>query len=256
MSNLSKAERERLPDSDFAIVRSGGVRLLPILDDEDVARAAMRLGSFAGDVEPERVRERILRIALLKGLKTPKAWAGEALVTLAAIESERMAEEARQSATPEKLTFTVRSEADLECACEEARQRLAVHQQKKEENSMSVNFANRHDSPSGQEFMQRVHHLAASAGAVCNAPKTFQSKHELRGIQAIHDETLAHGAKCSGAGAGLFSEDEQPTKDYQSFANDVTRARENARRHVEKRNRQITAEKERRENDRRDGRSY
>lgn len=68
MSNLSKAERDKLPASDFALPSK---RLYPILDQDDVDSAAKLIGKH-----PE-AKAGVIRLAKRKGLKLPKAWQDE-----------------------------------------------------------------------------------------------------------------------------------------------------------------------------------
>lgn len=71
MSNLSQAERDKLPESDFA----GPHRSFPILDQEDVHSAAHLIGKADN---PDAVKRKIMAIARRKGLKLPDAWVSEA----------------------------------------------------------------------------------------------------------------------------------------------------------------------------------
>lgn len=62
--------------------------------------------------------------------------------------------------------------------------------------------APRHDTPSGQDFHQSVHDMAARAGAKCARSNSarMHSGHELEGIQQIHDTAVEHGAMCARIG--------------------------------------------------------
>lgn len=68
MSNLSKAERDKLPAADFA---DEAHRLFPILDSEDVEKAAHLVGKAAN---PAAVKKKIIAIAKKKNLSLPTAW--------------------------------------------------------------------------------------------------------------------------------------------------------------------------------------
>lgn len=61
----------------------------------------------------------------------------------------------------------------------------------------------RHDTPSGQNFHQMIHDMAAQAGARCDRSNSVRmhSSHELAGIQQIHDTAVEHGATCARVGA-------------------------------------------------------
>jgi hypothetical protein len=72
MSALTKAECERLPDSVFA---DEARRLIPVLDQHDLRTAVGRL-SYTPDGEKERVKRRIITIALERNWTQllPKTW--------------------------------------------------------------------------------------------------------------------------------------------------------------------------------------
>lgn len=86
--------------------------------------------------------------------------------------------------------------------------------------SAATEFAARHDTPQGQNAMQGLHDYAAAAGAVCNAPNArMSSKHESKAIQAVHDMTTEHGAKCaSGPRSSYFAAGEIAAIDNESAA--------------------------------------
>ncbi len=69
MSAITKAERARLP---LAVFAQPEIRLLPILDQEDLLTAVRRFG-FVRD-NREQVRERIIAIARSHGLALPHTW--------------------------------------------------------------------------------------------------------------------------------------------------------------------------------------
>ena len=85
----------------------------------------------------------------------------------------------------------------------------------------------RHDTPSGQMAMQRVHDASVAGGAVCAPPEgggsgsgqaKMASRHEAKAIQQVHDVAVEHGASCEangrspGAMAGYFSDPPAPTR--------------------------------------------
>jgi hypothetical protein len=83
----------------------------------------------------------------------------------------------------------------------------------------------RHDTRTGQSVVQRLHNVAAEAGAVCTPPSGgakpngsvgMASQHESEVVQQIHDLTTAHGADC----AALSPQDAQYPKntDYPMFS--------------------------------------
>jgi hypothetical protein len=57
-----------------------------------------------------------------------------------------------------------------------------------------------HDTPTGQAALQAHHDLAAAAGAVCDPPADFASRHEANANQRIHDLAAAAGARCAALG--------------------------------------------------------
>jgi hypothetical protein len=65
VSQLSRAERARLPSADFA---EPDRRLLPVLDQEDVG-VALRLARRMRD--PEAVALRVVELARRRGLEVP-----------------------------------------------------------------------------------------------------------------------------------------------------------------------------------------
>jgi phage head maturation protease len=68
MSNLSQAERDKLPASSFGDPEG---RKFPIVDQDDVDSAAHLIGKAS---DPEKVKARIVAIARRKGLSIPDAW--------------------------------------------------------------------------------------------------------------------------------------------------------------------------------------
>lgn len=66
----------------------------------------------------------------------------------------------------------------------------------------------RHDTPSGQMVMQRIHNAAVSGGAVCKRVG-MASRHESQVIQQVHDLAVSHGASCetSGSMPAMYSND-------------------------------------------------
>lgn len=68
MSNLTKAERDKLPLEDFGDPKR---RLYPIKDQDDVDSAASLIGKAQN---PDAVKARIISIAKRKGLSIPDAW--------------------------------------------------------------------------------------------------------------------------------------------------------------------------------------
>jgi hypothetical protein len=251
MSKLTRAQRAQLSDEDFA---DSHHRTYPIIDGEDVKRANWR-ANFSLDAAG--VRRRIAEIAARKDLPVPPSLATFKLQALARlVEEEGLNRPAEATVkTPEKLSFAIRTPEDLACACEEAAQRLAAHQQKKEDNSMSTNFAKKHQTPEGQYILQNIHDQLARSGAVCQKPQ-FVAAGERSLFQKLHDDAVEGGAKCNQRGTGLFSESGEQQQDWQNFSGDVESARLAAKKHVERRNEQIRREREKREADRREGRSY
>lgn len=65
--DLTAAEREKLPDEDFAIPSS---RNFPITTPESIADAVSSWGRYEGDVDFETFKQNLIKIALRKG----KAW--------------------------------------------------------------------------------------------------------------------------------------------------------------------------------------
>lgn len=160
------------------------------------------------------------------------------------------------------LRFQISSEADLERACSIVKERM------KEGKEMS----NRHDTAEGRAALQQVHDICSRFGAICTAPGKlsegdFVSKHESTKLQAIHNLAVEGGAKCRAVGDGVFSEEEnfglhdprQLARQYVQARNEkrpvalrsaptseeMEAVREGVRRHVERRNSQIKAQKER-----------
>lgn len=72
MSNLTKQQRDALPESDFG--QPNG-RLFPIVDQDDLDSAAHLIGKAKN---PDKVKARIIAIAKRKGLKIPDAWQSDA----------------------------------------------------------------------------------------------------------------------------------------------------------------------------------
>lgn len=70
-SKSTKAEREKMPESDFA----GPNRSFPIMDQNDVNDAARLIGHAS---DPAAVKARVISIAKRKGLKLPDAWQTDA----------------------------------------------------------------------------------------------------------------------------------------------------------------------------------
>jgi len=62
-------------------------------------------------------------------------------------------------------------------------------------------FSTRHDTPHGQNTMQRIHDMAAQSGAICTQSREagYVSQHESTGLQAVHDMAAQHGATCPGS---------------------------------------------------------
>jgi hypothetical protein len=75
VSTLTKADRDKLPESDFGWPER---RLFPVVDEEDV-RAVARLAGKAH--EPEKVKKKVLEICQRKGLKPPEGWGEEATMS-------------------------------------------------------------------------------------------------------------------------------------------------------------------------------
>jgi hypothetical protein len=70
MSNLSDAQRNRLPDSAFC----GRGRTFPVLDQEDVHKAVSSMGRAADDAERAQIKACIMRKAKRFGWKLPAEW--------------------------------------------------------------------------------------------------------------------------------------------------------------------------------------
>lgn len=70
MSNLSKAQRDALPLSSFGWPEK---RLYPIVDASDVSAAAHLIGKAPASVR-ERIKARIIAIAMRHGWPIPQAW--------------------------------------------------------------------------------------------------------------------------------------------------------------------------------------
>jgi hypothetical protein len=80
----------------------------------------------------------------------------------------------------------------------------------------------RHDTPSGQMAMQRIHTAAVQGGAVCKRTAQMASRHEMTAIQQVHDTAVSHGAQCESVGATqagypLFSDTQSPSKPTRSI---------------------------------------
>ncbi len=70
MSNLSDAQRNRLPDSAFC----GRNRSFPVIDSEDVMKAVHAMGRAADDAERAQIKVCIMRKAKRFGWKLPAEW--------------------------------------------------------------------------------------------------------------------------------------------------------------------------------------
>jgi phage head maturation protease len=79
MSNLSQAERDKLPASSFGDPEG---RKFPIVDQDDVDSAAHLIGKAS---DPEKVKARIVAIARRKGLSIPDAWKEDGGKSLAGV---------------------------------------------------------------------------------------------------------------------------------------------------------------------------
>ncbi len=75
MSNLSDAQRNRLPDSAFC----GRGRSFPVIDSEDINKAVHRLGQASGDAERAEIKVCIIRKARRFGWMNslPQEWQNE-----------------------------------------------------------------------------------------------------------------------------------------------------------------------------------
>lgn len=80
MSNLSQAERDKLPDSDYGDPQG---RRFPILDQSDVDAAARLIGRAKG-IDEAKVRARIVAICKRKELTPPAAWVEGDTATMSA----------------------------------------------------------------------------------------------------------------------------------------------------------------------------
>lgn len=78
MSKLSKAERDKLPESDFGDPER---RLFPIVDQDDVESAAHLIGKAK---DKDAVKRRIVAIAKRKKLTLPEAWDSKATAEMSA----------------------------------------------------------------------------------------------------------------------------------------------------------------------------
>jgi hypothetical protein len=246
MSNLSKQERDALDVCHFALPAT---RVLPIMDSADVQAAAYRLGSVPS---ADETRRRIIKIALAKGLRVPKAWAQEAVFEFAAMGELQMAVERSIAAgASTRLDFSIESQDDLDLAVQvidhkggsdELRRQVAaqargkgLHLPRHWEALMS-DF-DKHKTVEGQMFLQNIHDQTSRAGAVCAKDMSaadFIARGEKSAVQAIHDLTLEGGAKC-GARAPYFSGAPQ----QHASASDPHAL---VSKHVQKRNRQIAGE--------------
>jgi len=72
------------------------------------------------------------------------------------------------------------------------------------EPEVEVTFAAvRHSTPHGQAAVQRIHNVAAEAGAVCaKGNANMASRHEATAVQAAHDLMVEHGATCASLSPG------------------------------------------------------
>lgn len=278
MSRLAKWETDSLPDEDFAIL-TAGARLCPILDFEDAKHAWSR-ASFSSD--PAGVRRRVVSICLRRGIKlTPSMGALAITEELAAHNERQDAGAGTNAASGNTLRFTVHDEGDLTRACETAREKLkgkgesmsTNFQQRHDTDAGRLVLQRIHDETArAGAVCVAPKNLSASA--------EFVSKHESAKLQEIHDICLQGGAKCAERGASPFFSGSQPTlrdprerarehaakrnKQIRGESGDATpqaalsepassgnameaareRARAAARKHIEKRNRQIEQKKE------------
>jgi hypothetical protein len=197
---------------------------------------------------------------------------------VAAHNSRQAADDSTNAAGGNTLRFTIRDEGDLTRACETALERLQgenmstqTFQQRHDTDAGRMVLQRVHDEVArAGAVCVAPKNLSASA--------EFISKHESGKIQAIHDLCLEGGAKCAERGSSPYFSGEQPTlrdpkerarahvekrnklikgegtattqaelseptpsSDPQEAARE--RARAVARRHVEKRNRQIEQRK-------------
>jgi hypothetical protein len=106
MSNLSKAERDKLPASEFADETR---RLFPILDQADVDSAAHLIGKAK---DPEAVKARISAIAKRKGLKIPDAWQSSKMAAEFAVETSARRVDGDYAIYPNALLFEAGSYPD------------------------------------------------------------------------------------------------------------------------------------------------
>lgn len=78
MSKLSKAERDKLPESDFGDPKR---RLFPIVDQDDVESAAHLIGKAK---DKDAVKARVIAIAKRKKFRIPEAWDDRATAEMSA----------------------------------------------------------------------------------------------------------------------------------------------------------------------------
>lgn len=225
MSRLTKSELASMPAEDFLFPDFRG----GYLGDYADAVAAQSRANFASD--PTAARLRVIAICQRKGIRLPGALAAMAIAQMAN-EASEVSE--GQPATPASnvLRFDVRTEQDLDRACDAARARLKGE-------VMSTNF-DRHNTPAGQSALQQVHDLVARYGAICKKPANlsagaeFISKHESSKLQSVHDLATEGGAQCNSPGSYFSAPTLTPSD-----------PRELARQHAMKRNRQIAGASQR-----------
>jgi hypothetical protein len=244
---------------------------MPLLDAED-ARNAWARASFTGD--PAGVRRRIVDICLKKGIRLTPSMATQAIA------EEIAAHNAREGADDSNtLRFTVHNEADLTRACETAREKLKGKGESMSTNFQQRHDTPQGQSALQQIHDTAARHGAVCQKPANLSAAEFVSKHESAKIQEAHDLAVAGGARCNQQGASpFFSGGEQPTlrdpkerarahvekrnklikgegaattqaelsepkpsSDPQEAARE--RARAAARKHIERRNRQIEQEK-------------
>jgi hypothetical protein len=70
LSNLTQAQRDKLPDSAFC----GRGRSFPVIDSADVHKAVSSMGRAADDAERAQIKACIIRKAKRFGWALPKAW--------------------------------------------------------------------------------------------------------------------------------------------------------------------------------------
>jgi hypothetical protein len=70
VSNLSQAQRDKLPDSAFC----GRGRSFPVVDQADVKKAVSSMGRAADDAERAQIKACIIKKAKRFGWTLPQAW--------------------------------------------------------------------------------------------------------------------------------------------------------------------------------------